>query len=125
MNGEQNSMDVLLSNLLTAANVAKMWHWKVKSLSLHLALGELYDGLNTMTDELAEMYMGMYGTDGHIELNDPNPFSETDVMAFITQLHEYLAEAHEQIPQDGFIVNKFEELQAAVSTAKYKMENLK
>lgn len=125
MNNEQNSMDVVLSNLLTASNVAKMWHWKVKSLSLHLAIGELYATLNSMTDELAEMYMGQYGTDGHIELNDPNPFSETDVLQFVVQLHEYLAEAHGRIPQDGFIVSKFEELQAAVAVIKYKVENLK
>jgi hypothetical protein len=119
-----NPMDVVLGNLLIARNVAHMWHWKVRSLSLHLALGELYDGLGDFLDELAEIYMGKYGTDGHIPLSDPNPFSEEDVGEFIRQLTAYLEFAHEIIPQDGFIVNKFEELQAAVSKIKYKVENL-
>ena len=119
-----NTMANLVSTLLQAINVAKIWHWKVRSFSAHLALGELYDGLTTATDELTEMYMGRYGTEFHIELSNPNPFSEQDHVEFVRQLDSFLDHQHGVIPQDGFIVNKFEELQALVSTVKYKLENL-
>jgi len=124
MSGEQNSMDVLLSNLLMADKVTVMWHWKVKSLSQHLALAELHEALDDLTDELAKIYMGIYGTDGHIELSDPNFFNDKDVVAFIIQLCDYLADAKGSLPVDGSIIDKFEELQAACAKVRYKIENL-
>jgi len=119
-----SAMANLVSQLLKARNVAHMWHWKVKSFSQHLALGELYDGLTEMTDSLMEMYMGRYGTADHIELSDPNAFSEQDPVEFVRQLDDFLDTQHDRIPQDDFIVNKFEELQGMVSQIKYKLENL-
>lgn len=125
LNPETNgAMANLVGVLLKARNVAHMWHWKVKSFSLHLALGELYDGLSEITDDLMEMYMGRYGTDAHVELGDPNPFSEQDPTEFVRQLDSFLADQEQLIPQDGFIVNKFQELQGMVSQIKYKVENL-
>jgi len=117
-------MENLISLLLTARNVAHMWHWKVKSFSQHMALGELYDALSDMSDDMMEMYMGRYGTDAHIALSDPNPFSEQDPIEFVRQLDAFLADQEHKIPQDGFLVNKFQELQGIVSQIKYKMENL-
>lgn len=119
------AMAELISRLLLARNVAQMWHWKVKSFAMHMALGELYNGLDDMADELMEMYMGHCGTGTHIELSLPNHFSETDPIQFICELHAYLCVQHDLIPQIPFLVNKFEELQALVSTVKYKLENLK
>lgn len=119
-----DEMANLVGNLLKAQNVAKMWHWKVKRLSQHLALGELYDSLDKLTDQLAEMYMGKYGTEFHIVLSDPNPFSEQDPLEFVMQLDKFLEDQKEQIPQDGFIINKYEELQGDVSTVLYKLQNL-
>lgn len=114
----------LMGNLLKAQSVARMWHWKVKSFALHMALGELYEGLSDMMDQLMEMYMGRYGTEAHIPMSDPNAFSEQDPLEFIRQLDDFLASQESRIPQDGFLVNKYQELQGMVSTVKYKMENL-
>ena len=119
-----DTMASLMGNLMKARNVAHMWHWKVKSFALHMALGELYDGLSTMMDDLMEMYMGKYGVEAHIPLSDPNAFSERDPVEFIRQLHAYLAQQERVIPQDGFLVNKYQEIQGMVSKIKYKMENL-
>lgn len=118
-------MEELISKLLLARNVAHMWHWKVRSFSLHLALGELYDNILSLTDELMEMYMGAYGTDAHIDIDPVNTFSDQDPIEFIRELHMYLKLAKETIPQDGFLINKYEELQGVVSQTKYKMENLR
>lgn len=114
----------LMGNLTHAQNTARMWHWKVKSFSLHMALGELYEGLSDMMDDLMEMYMGRYGTDAHIPMSDPNPFSEQDPLEFIRQLDAFLDSEERRLPQEGFIVNKYQELQGMVSKIKYKMDNL-
>jgi len=121
------AMDNLLGQLLLARTVAHVLHWKVKSLSLHLALGELYEQLTELTDELAEIYMGTYGTEGGVPVNDPaaNILSQDDPLVFIKELHDGLAQVKDSLPQDGFIINKYEEIQALVSRAKFKMENLK
>jgi DNA-binding ferritin-like protein len=117
-------MKNVLEILLMAQRTSLMWHWKVKSFSMHLALGELYEKLTEMMDDLAEMYMGKYGTEDHVELSRPSPFSEQDPIEFIRQLHSALEQLESTIPQDGFIVNKYQEIQAMVSTVKYKLENL-
>jgi DNA-binding ferritin-like protein len=125
MHDDKDGMANIVRNLQMAQRVAQMWHWKVKTLSLHLALGELYDLLGEMADELFEMYMGAYGTDAHVPLSDPNHFSEQDPVEFIRQLHSALKELEHSFPQDGFLVNKYQELQGAVARIKYKAENLK
>lgn len=117
-------MENIIRLLFMAQRTAHMWHWKVKSFAMHLALGELYEALTEFADELMEMYMGAYGTEGHIELSDPNVFSEQDPVEFVRQLHDALKELETTFPQDGFLVNKYQELQGLVSQVKYKMENL-
>lgn len=118
-------MENLIRVLLMAQRTAHMWHWKVKSFSQHMALGELYEALTDFADELMEMYMGKYGADGHIELSDPSMFSEQDPIEFIRQLNTVLDELATSFPQDGFLVNKYQELQGIASQIKYKMENLR
>jgi DNA-binding ferritin-like protein len=126
MNPETNgAMAALIGNLLKARDTAHMWHWKVKSFSMHMALGELYEELLELVDELFEMYMGEYGTDAHVPLSEPNAFSEQDPTEFVRQLHDFLRVMESKIPQNGFLVNKYQELQGVVARVKYKMENLK
>jgi DNA-binding ferritin-like protein len=122
---DHGGMENLIRNLFMAQRCAHVHHWKVKSLSLHLALGDLYEALIEFADELAEMYMGAYGADIKIAQSDPNHFSEQDPVEFIRQLHDVLKALEKSIPQDGFLVNKYQELQGMVAKTKYKAENLK
>lgn len=118
-------MENLLSLLLQARNAVHVLHWKTKSFSLHLALGELYDILTDMADELAEMTMGAHGDLGEIPLTSLTIPTGLAPEAFIQQLFDILSKIKPSIPQDDWLINKFEELQAAVATIKYKIENLK
>lgn len=118
-------MEELIEKLQMAQRCAQMHHWKTKSFSLHLALGELYDSISSLMDELFEMYMGAYGTEAHIDLSPANEFDEQNPINFVNELHEFLKGAEtSMLPQDGFLINKFQELQGEVSRIKYKVENL-
>ncbi len=117
-------MDNILRNLLMAQRCAHVHHWRVKSFSLHMALGELYELLADFADELAEIYMGATGETVNPEQSDPNHFSQLDPLEFIRQLQEVLTQLKQDVPS-GALMNKYEELQAAVAKVKYKMENLK
>jgi DNA-binding ferritin-like protein len=118
-------MENLIRNLFMAQRAAHVHHWKTKSFSQHMALGELYEALIEFADELAEMYMGSTGS-GNLEISqsDPNHFSEHDPVEFIRQLHGALQELSTSFPQDGYLVNKYQELQGFVARTKYKLENL-
>lgn len=117
-------MNNIISMLLKARDVAHVHHWKVKSFSLHIALGELYEALQSMTDDLAEMYFGRFGTEGDIDLGPPLDFDLKDPVMFVRQLDSILDQSKSAIPQEGFLINKFEELQGMVSKIKYKVQNL-
>lgn len=82
-------MNNVLRNLLMAQRCAHVHHWQVKSLSMHLALGELYEKLSDFADELAEIYMGETGETVSPDQSAANHFSEQDALVFITQLHGY------------------------------------
>ena len=117
-------MENLLALLLQARNVAHVHHWKVKSFSLHMALGELYDLLEEFADSLAELSMGAHGPLGDVPHDVDLGLDKVTVLGFISQLFQALEGMKGTIPQDSWLINKYEELQASVSTIKYKMENL-
>ncbi len=117
-------MENLLALLLQARNVANVHHWKVKSFSMHMALGELYELLTEFADSLAEMCMGAHGELGEIDHDTNTGWDKRDPLGFITQLYQGLEGLKTSIPQEAWLINKYEELQASVSQIKYKMENL-
>jgi DNA-binding ferritin-like protein len=119
-----DSINNMLRNLMMARNCAHVHHWQAKSLSLHLALGELYEQITEFMDELAEMYMGMSGVTVSPQQSDPNHFSEQDPLEFILQFSGALEELKSSIPQDPPLINKYEEMQGEVARIKYKMEKL-
>lgn len=118
-------METLLSVLLQARNMTHIFHWKTKSFSAHLALGELYDILSDMADELAEMTMGAHGDLGDISASPDTALDNNSYESFIVSLFNILQDMKADIPQEDWLINKFEELQGAVSKIKYKIENLK
>jgi DNA-binding ferritin-like protein len=118
-------MSELLTLLFQARNIAHVLHWKSKSFSMHLALGELYETLISFADDLAEMYMGRHGTDFDIDANATSDLDQHDAANFIKQLDDKLEGMKSTFAQEDFLINKFEELQAVVSQTRYKLENLR
>ncbi len=118
-------MDNILRNLLMAQRCAHVLHWQVKSLSLHLALGELYDTITELMDELAEVYMGETGQTVNPEQSDPNHFSQQSATEFVRGLHDALNSLRSGVEHLPSVLNKYDDLLSAVAKIKYKIENLK
>lgn len=97
-------------------------HWKTKSFAKHIALGDLYENLQELTDKIAEMYMGAYGQKDVPE--STWEFNKETELAFVSDLMTQLAVMHDHLPKDGWLINAFEELQGMVAQTKYKIENL-
>lgn len=119
-----SGVDNLLTKLMMARDCAHVHHWQVKSLSLHLALGEFYESLTDFMDEIAEMYMGMSGETVHPDQSEPNGFSQQSPIEFIQQFASFLQSIRGTLPNDDALINKYDELQGMVQRIKYKMENL-
>ena len=117
-------MENLLALLLQARNVAHVHHWKTKSFAQHLALGELYELLTELADELAEMAIGAHGDFGAVPHDEPTAWDKGDPLSFVRQLYTNLEALKATIPQDPWYINKYEELQGKVAQIKYKLENL-
>jgi DNA-binding ferritin-like protein len=107
-----------------AQRCTQVHHWQTKSFAKHLALGELYDAISEKMDEIAEMFIGISGITVDPAQSDANAFSQQDPVDFVRQLHEFLLAAHDTIPAEGGLLNKFEELQGEVARVKYKLEQL-
>ena len=58
-------MASFLATLLHSATNAHFMHWTTNSFSQHMALGEYYDEIVELTDQLGEAYFGCYGHCGH------------------------------------------------------------
>ena len=117
-------MENLLALLLQARNVAHVHHWKTKSFAQHLALGELYELLTELADELAELDIGAHGDFGPVPHDEPAGWDKNDPLTFIRQLYSNLEALKPTIPQEPWYINKYEELQGAVARIKYKLEQL-
>jgi len=115
----------LMSYLLYAEVATQKMHWKSKSFARHVALGDMYEAMVDIVDELNEIWMGKYGNETPIPTKDWNA-DMTSEKSYIDQMFATLEAFHGLVFQDGddYIKNKFEELQAVVARAKYKIDNL-
>jgi hypothetical protein len=112
----------LVSALFSARDKAHQLHLRTRSFSAHIALGELYEGLLALADQIAEVVQGKYGVMEPV-VSTPSPGD--DPVIFIHELASWAETAHAYIPAgDSFIANLIDEMQALVYRAKYKLDNL-
>jgi hypothetical protein len=68
--------EILLTNLMTAHNQFKIFHWQTKSFAQHESYGEIYESLGKNMDDFIESYMGryqrIYASSGKFVLNLDN-----------------------------------------------------
>jgi len=115
----------LMSYLLYCEATTQKMHWKSKSFARHVALGDMYEAMVDLVDEMNEIWLGKYGNDTPIPTKDWNADMSSE-KAYVDQMFATLESFRKQVFHDGddYIENKFEELQAIVARAKYKIDNL-
>lgn len=110
--------------LLTVRTQAQLLHWGTYKFSTHMALADLYDGLDKLTDEFAELLMG---------INDSLDFSTqqiSHVVEFSVEPKEFISQVIEIFKSsrslffDTSVQNKFDEILGLLNTTKYKIERL-
>lgn len=113
-----------LGYLLSVPNKAKLAHLRVKGIgayAAHVALGEFYDSFADLTDELIEVYQGMYGVQ---ELAIPGTSFMEPVDA-LKGCREYIQSMRYKACEASHLQNIVDELVAVTDRTIYKLENLK
>jgi len=95
------------------------------SYAQHVALGDLYGGLEELADDLAESYFGCASLiEEYPGTKFPTFTTKSDPLAYVTQLYEYVEEKREKMGDESHIQNIVDEICSLVSTAKYKLKEL-
>lgn len=114
--------EAFIGDLLHASTLAHMLHFTQTgpgSFARHQALGELYDGLEDMTDTLTEQYMGCYGV---LKSFPDKEFKfQKDPVKFTRGLFEMIENGRKSVGDDSSLQNTIDELERLVSTTYYKL----
>lgn len=54
-------IDELISRVMATRDMAHIEHWRTKSYPAHMALGQFYEAIPGLLDELVECYIGQFG----------------------------------------------------------------
>jgi hypothetical protein len=120
-------METIISTLFAARDAAHLLHLKTRSFSAHLALGELYDKLIELADDLTEIHLGKYAKYGGLVGDAPSALDFTGMSAlqFIGTLANWAESAKDQFnPADTHMLNEWDNMISTIYRAKYKLENL-
>lgn len=114
------------SKLFEARGVAHIYHLTVNSeegsFAAHVALGDYYENLLPMVDDLIETYMGQYDLITEYKPIDTNVTKSKDRVAYFGELAVYIKEARKCInTEDTHLHNIIDEIVAITYKLLYKL----
>ena len=122
---KSDNYGVFCSGLFACADIIKIAHLKVSgpgAYAAHVALGDLYDSLTDMADDITETIQGYKGI---LTINIPAA-SYQEPVAYIkakrSELIGMIEKIEEEMPD---VSNKLQDLIGVMSKTLYKLENLK
>lgn len=117
-------IEELIIRVFSTRNAAHLAHWKTKSYSEHVALGDFYDSTVDILDGLVEAYQGCFGL---VSVDEKAKASEkTDIVARIQDDAEFMNENRSEICRDvPALENILDTLVDKHLTTVYKLKNLK
>jgi hypothetical protein len=119
-----NSYMDIIQFLMDVRDRSQLIHWSTYKFSTHIAVGEFYDGLEDLIDELAEVMMGAEPTLNFISQEPKTfPMPKTPV-EFISCVKKCLMTAEKVVEHEPGLKNKFDEVIGLIDRTKYKLERL-
>jgi hypothetical protein len=115
----------LFSKLFEARDFAHFAHLKAakKSYAEHIALGDFYDKLTSLADEIYETYAGQYGIPA---LNNKLNIPSEDAIEYLGVLGKELIDTHTAFDEkDTHLHNILDEIVGLVYHTLYKLKFLK
>lgn len=117
-----------LAVLLHGVTATHMLHLLCKgpgSYAKHVALGELYEGLEDFADSLAEAYFGCASLiEEYPGTKFPSFTTKSNAENYVEQLYEYVEEKREKMGDESHIQNIVDEICSLISSTLYKLREL-
>lgn len=115
-------MALFLSTLLHSGTNAHFFHWATNSYSQHKALGQFYEEVIDLVDDLAEAYFGVYGQIKEF----PNTYhTPVEPVAYLESLQKFIKEARPDLPKETELIQLVDNIADLVDTTVYKLKFLK
>lgn len=119
------TIEKVCNTLMEARVAVQLNHWAIKpniNLALHLALGELYEGLNDKIDGFVESAQGTYNRVFVLVINSTSTESNANVVIQqVVTLREFLLKARSVIPH-SHLQNQLDEFLTLVNQILYKIK---
>jgi len=117
----------LFSKLFESREMAHIYHLQVNgemgSHAAHTALGEYYDGVLDLIDDLIETYQGQYGIVDGYETIDTNDTRTKEKIEYFEELSEFVKHARKAISEeDTHLQNIIDEVVALIYRTLYKLK---
>jgi hypothetical protein len=96
----------------------KMFHWQTTSYAAHAATDKLFASIVSLTDEIIEQYMGVYGRP-RMPAGAAVPVPNMTPAAMAATLRDGIAYLRTRLPNDSHIQNVRDELTGAMAQAQF------
>lgn len=113
-----------IGTLFQILNQLRMMHWQTDSYAAHVALGQLYDGMDELIDEFVETYSGKYGKpklDSPLEIGVVD-ISRIDPESFLGEVCQFIQGKFSEnldASKDTDLNNIRDEMLASVNKTRY------
>lgn len=116
-------IEELIAKVFATRNTSHLEHWRTDSFAKHMALGDFYDGVIDIIDNLVECYQGNFGKIG--EVPDVEQVHNTDCCALLSKDVAWIAKNRSKIAKNvASLENIVDELTSLYLKTLYKLENL-
>jgi hypothetical protein len=121
MASHEKNAALFVGTMLHSATVTHLQHFSTRSYAQHKALQKYYEAIPDLVDAYTEAYQGRHGL---ITGYDVEFHKHRDPKAYVKGLLDFLDEIKATLPKDSDLVNLFDAVVDAVTSLKYKLENL-
>jgi len=117
-----DNMAMFAATMLHSATNTHFFHWNTDSFSKHMALGEYYEEIVELVDDLVESYMGCYE-----QLKTfPSVYHQPkEAVKYLESLKNFVDDARKDLPQETQIQNIIDEIAQLIDSTLYKLRFLK
>ena len=116
------NMAMFAATMLHSATNTHFFHWSTDSYSKHKALGNYYDEIVELVDDLVEAYMGCYE-----QLKTfPSVYHQPkEPVKYLESLKNFVDDARKDLPQETQLQNIIDEIAQLIDSTLYKLRFLK
>lgn len=126
----KSEVSTFFSKLFESKEMAHIFHLQLKneegSYSQHMALGEYYEEVVDIIDEIVEVYQGQYDIVEGYDIIDTSTTSKTEPLTYMQELGEFILENRNCINErDTHILSLVDDLLNLLYRTVYKLKFLK